>query len=179
MTAYVALLYSITLDRERRLKNADWLQVLEGLGLERPRIVLATGNAVFETARTSVPKLETRLEEAFEQAFGRRIDTIVRTGAAFRKLVAANPFPDETDCDPARVAVRVMRRPIDATAFAAISERASPREKVALADGDLWLYSPEPPGKSRVVALLSRERSGVGTIRAWSTVRRIGAMLES
>lgn len=178
MTAYVALLYSITLDRERRLKNADWLQVLEGLGLERPRTFLSTGNAVFETGRTSVPKLETRLEDAFEQAFGRRIDTIVRTGAAFRKLVAANPFPDETDRDPAHVAVRVMRQPIGEAAFAAMSERASPREKVALVDGDLWLYSPEPPGKSRVVALLSRRRSGVGTIRAWSTVRRIGAMLD-
>src|SRR5688572_29906187 len=77
VSTYVALLYSITLDRERRLKNADWLRVLEGLGLERPRTFLATGNAVFETARTSIPKLETQLEEAFEQAFGRRIDTIV------------------------------------------------------------------------------------------------------
>jgi len=179
MPPYVALLYSITLDRERRLKSADWLRVLDGLGLERPRTFLATGNAVFETARTPVPKLETRLEDAFEQAFGRRIDIIVRTGPAFRKLVAANPFPEETERDPGHVAVRVMRRPIEAAAFAVLAERASPREKLALVDGDLWLYSPEPPGKSRVVARLSRERAGVGTIRTWSTVRRLGDMLES
>ena len=178
MSTYVALLYSITLDRERRLKNADWLQVLEGLGLERPRTFLSTGNAIFETARTSIPNLETRLEDAFERAFGRRIDTIVRTGAAFRKLVAANPFPDETERDPGHVAIRVMRQPIEAAAFAELAARASPRERVALVDGDLWLYSPEPPGTSRVVARLSRERSGVGTIRAWSTVRRLGQMLD-
>lgn len=179
MTAYVALLYSITLDRERRLRNADWLQVLQGLGLESPRTFLSTGNAVFETARTPVPKLEARLEDAFERAFGRRIDTIVRTAAAFRKLVAANPFPDETAADPGHVAVRIMRQPIGEAAFADLAGRASPREKVALVDGDLWIYTPEPPGKSRVVARLSRERAGVGTIRAWSTVRRIGEMLES
>ena len=179
MTAYVALLYSITLDRERRLKMADWLRVLEGLGLERPRTFLSTGNAVFETGRISIPRLEARLEETFEQAFGRRIDTIVRTAAAFRRLAAANPFPDETERDPSHVAVRVMRRPIGEAAFADLAGRASPREKVALVDGDLWIYTPEPPGKSRVVARLSRERSGVGTIRTWSTVRRIGEMLES
>jgi uncharacterized protein (DUF1697 family) len=179
MTTYVALLYSITLDRQRRLKNADWLQVLEGLGLERPRTFLATGNAIFETARTSIPKLEARLEDAFEQALGRRIDTIVRTAAAFRRLVAANPFPEETERDPGHIAVRVMRQPIGEAAFADLAGRASPREKVALVDGDLWIYTPEPPGASRVVARLSRERSGIGTIRTWSTVRRLGDILES
>ncbi|MBU1374399.1 MAG: DUF1697 domain-containing protein [Alphaproteobacteria bacterium] len=178
MTAYVALLYSITLGRERRLRNADWLQVLEGLGLERPRTFLATGNAVFETTRTSISKLETRLEDAFEQAFGKRIDTIVRTAAAFQRLMAANPFPEETERDPAHIAVRVMRRPIGEAAFADLAARASPREKVALVDGDLWIYTPEPPGTSRVVARLSRERSGIGTIRGWGTVRRLAAMLE-
>jgi uncharacterized protein (DUF1697 family) len=179
VTAYVALLYSITLDRERRLRNADWLQVLEGLGLERPRAFLATGNAIFETGRISIPRLEDRLEDAFEQAFGRRIDTIIRTAAAFRRLVVANPFPEETERDPGHVAVRVMRQPIGQAAFADLAGRASPREKVALVDGDLWIYTPEPAGKSRVVARLSRERSGIGTIRTWSTVRRLGDMLES
>ncbi|TAJ70921.1 MAG: DUF1697 domain-containing protein [Phenylobacterium sp.] len=178
MVRYVALLYSITLSRERRLKMADWLHVLEGVGVERPRTLLSTGNAVFDAEGAGIRKLERRLEDAFEQAFGRRIDTIVRTAAAFRKLAAANPFPDETARDPGHVAVRMMREPIGDAAFAALAERASPREKVALVDGDLWIYTPEPPGKSRVVAMLSRERSGVGTIRAWSTVRRIGEMLE-
>lgn len=178
MARYVALLYSITLDRERRLRMADWLQVLEDAGAERPRTLLSTGNAVFDIERVSVGRLERRLEDAFEHAFGRRIDTIVRTAAAFRRLAAANPFPDETERDPRHVAVRVMRSPIRETAFAVLAERASPREKVALVDGDLWIYTPEPPGKSRVVAMLSKARSGVGTIRAWSTVRRIGDMLE-
>lgn len=178
MTRYVALLYSITLSRERRLKMAEWLQVLEGAGVDRPRTVLSTGNAAFDAKGTTVRKLERRLEDAFEQAFWRRIDTIVRTATAFRKLAAANPFPDETERDPGHVAVRVMREPIGEVALAALAERASTREKVALVDGDLWLYTPEPPGKSRLVAMLSRERSGVGTIRTWSTVRRIGEMLD-
>lgn len=178
MATYVALLYSILLPEGRRLRNADWIPVLEGLGLERPRPLLATGNVVFETGRASVAELETRLERAYEAAFGRRVDHIVRTAAAFRTVVAANPFPRETQADPRHVAVRIMRAPLNASALATLQERASPREKVAIVGGDLWLYTPEPPGTSRVVAMLSRERSGVGTIRTWNTIRRLGEMLQ-
>lgn len=178
MARYVALLYSITLDRQRRLRMADWREVLAGLDLQAPRTFLSTGNAVFDAERMPIPTLEARLETVFEAAFGRRIDTIVRTASAFRRLVAANPFPEETRRDPGHVAVRVMREALGAADLAALSDRASPRERVEIVDGDLWIYTPEPPGKSRVVAMLSRERSGVGTIRAWSTVRRLGALLD-
>jgi len=177
VATYIALLYSILLPEGRRLRSADWIPVLENLGLERPRAFLATGNVVFETGRATVAKLETRLEDAYEAAFGRRVDHIVRTAAAFRALVAANPFPKQTAGDPAHVAVRVMREPLSDSALGPLQARATAREKVAIVGGDLWLYTPEPPGKSRVVAMLSRERSGVGTIRAWNTIRRLGEIL--
>jgi len=179
VATYVALLYSILLGEGRRLRTADWVPVLTGLGLERPRTLFSTGNVVFETARTSASALESRLEDAYEAAFGRRVDHIVRPAAAFRQLVAANPFPDETRADPAHVAVRVMRRPLGDETLAPLQSRATARERVAIVGGDLWLYTPEPPGSSRVVAMLSRERSGIGTIRTWNTVRRLGEMLEA
>ena len=177
MAGYVALLYSILLPNGR-LRMAAWREVLEAEGLAHVRTALSTGNAVFETDRMTIPKLEARLEAAYERAFGRRVDHIVRTSAAFRALVPANPFPAETESDPGHVAVRVMRKPLSDADLAILSERATPREKVAIVNGDLWLYSPEPPGTSRVVALLSRERSGVGTIRTWGTIRRLAEMLE-
>ena len=178
MPAYVALLYSIGLGDGRRLRTAEWIPVLEGLGLEGPRTLFSTGNVVFQAGRLSVPALEKRLEGAYEAAFGRRVGHIVRTAAAFRALVAANPFPAETAEDPAHVAVRVMRRPLAETDLSRFAGRASPREKVAIVGGDLWLYAPEPPGKSRLVAMLSRERAGIGTIRTWNTIRRLGEMLD-
>lgn len=178
MPAYVALLYSIGLPEGRRLRTAEWIPVLEGLGLERPRTLFSTGNVVFEAGRLSVPALEKRLEHAYEAAFGRRVDHIVRTAATFRTLVAANPFSAETADDPAHVAVRVMRRPLADADLARFAERASPREKVAIVGGDLWLYAPEPPGKSRLIPMLSRERAGIGTIRVWNTIRRLGEMLD-
>jgi len=177
MTGYVALLYSILLPAGR-LRMADWRVVLETEGLEDVRTVLSTGNAVFTAQRTSIGKLEAGLEAAYERAFSRRVDHIVRTATAFRTLVAANPFPEETERDPGHVAVRVMRSALGDADLGALAERATPREKLAIVNGDLWLYSPEPPGKSRVVALLSRERSGIGTIRTWGTIRRLGEMLE-
>lgn len=157
---------------------AAWREVLEAEGFGHVRTALATGNAAFTAERMAIPRLERRLEGAYERAFGRRVDHIVRTASAFRALAAGNPFPAETRGDPAHLAVRVMREPLRNSDLAVLSERATPREKVAIVNGDLWLYSPEPPGTSRIVAMLSRERSGVGTIRTWNTIRRLNEMLD-
>jgi uncharacterized protein (DUF1697 family) len=177
MIGYVALLYSILLPAGR-LRMAAWRELLEAEGLQHVRTALATGNAVFQAERAAVPELEARLEAAYARAFGRRVDHILRTAPAFRALVTANPFASETASDPAHVAVRVMRKPLSDGNLAVLSGRATPREKLAIVNGDLWLYSPEPPGSSRLVAMLSRERSGAGTIRTWNTIRRLGEMLE-
>jgi uncharacterized protein (DUF1697 family) len=177
VAGYVALLYSILLPGGR-LRMAAWREVLATEGFDQVRTALATGNAVFTGGRMAIPRLEARLEAAYERTFGRRVDHVVRTAAAFRALADANPFTEEASSDPAHVAVRVMRAPLGETDLPTLSARATAREKLAIVNGDLWLYSPEPPGTSRLMALLSRERSGVGTIRTWNTIRRLREMLD-
>ncbi len=95
---FIALLYSIGSGDGRRLVMADWRAMMEDLGLQHPRTLIATGNAVFETrGATPTPReFEAQLETAFERRFGRGVDTIVRTAASFRRLLHANPFPGES-----------------------------------------------------------------------------------
>ncbi len=177
MSTYVALLYSILLPQNRRVNMAAWRAMLEGLGLQSPRTLIATGNAVFESERTSVRALEARLEDAFAESFGRRIDTIVRTAATWRKLIAANPFPRESEKDGSRVIVRVMRKPLDSGAMAEIKPYASRGERLRIVNGDLWIAFPGAPSQTRLLPVLTPERLGIGTLRNWNTVRRLGEML--
>jgi uncharacterized protein (DUF1697 family) len=175
--SYVALLYSITLTQDRRVNMAEWRAMLERLGLQSPRTLIATGNAVFESERTTVRALETRLEDAFEQAFGRRIDTIVRTAAAWRKLVAANPFPSEAQKDGSSVHVRVMREPLDDGVLAELKPYLTGNERAHVVNGDLWIHFRQPPSQTRLLPALTPKRLGIGTMRNWNTVRRLGEML--
>jgi uncharacterized protein (DUF1697 family) len=175
---YVALLYSIGVGGGRRLIMADWRSMMEDLGFQNPRTLISTGNAIFESRRASVGALELQLEDAFERRFGRRVETIVRPAADFRRLAAANPFVGESERDASRVVVRVMRKPIDSESVAALSSYLTQGERVKVVQGDLWVHFRNEPARSRLMPLLSSRRLGIGTVRNWNTIRRLSEMMD-
>jgi len=177
MTSYVALLYSIGIGGGRRLVMSDWRSMMESIGLKNPRTLIATGNAVFQSRGATIRELENRLESAFEQSFGRHVDTIVRTAASWQRLVAGNPFPQESSRDGSSVVVRLMREPLDERAGDGLESYASQGERLMLINGDLWIHFAQEPNRSRLFGFLTSERMGVGTIRNWNTVRRLNEML--
>jgi uncharacterized protein (DUF1697 family) len=174
---YVALLYSIGICERRRLVMADWRSMMEDLGLRNPRTLIATGNAIFECRVAAVRTLEHQLEVAFERRFGRRVDTIARAAAAFRRFATGNPFPRESERDGSRVAVRVMRKPIDQKSVAALTRYVTQDERLEVVQGDLWVHFTQDPTLSRLPPLLASKRLGIGTVRNWNTIRRINEML--
>lgn len=154
---------------------AEWRDMMAAIGLERPHTLIATGNALFDSSGASVAQLEQRLETAFARRFGRHIDTIVTTAAQWHGLAAANPFPEEED--GTRIAVRVMRTPLDPSALAALAPYATQGEQLKLVDGHLWLHFAQDPARSRLTAQLTIRRLGAGTVRNWNTVRRLDEMI--
>lgn len=177
MASHVALLHSITIGGGRRLVMSDWRAMMEAIGLQRPRTLIATGNASFESDGATIEQLEERLETAFAQSFGRHVDTIVKTTAHWRGLTNGNPFPEEAELDHKRVVVRVMRKPLDDAAITTLKPYATQGERLKIADGHLWIHFEQDPVGSRLVSQLTTKRLGVGTIRAWTTVRRLNAMI--
>jgi uncharacterized protein (DUF1697 family) len=154
MYSHVALLYSIGISDGRRLAMADWRTMMEGIGLEHPRTLIATGNAVFACQGASIRQIEKRL-----------------------RLTAANPFPEESTRNGARVAVRIMRKSLTEDAVAALEPYATQGERLRLVNGDLWMHFPQEPNRSRLPPFLTSKHLGVGTIRNWNTVRRLDEML--
>ena len=178
MATYVALLYSIGLGEGRRLVMADFRAMASKLGLEAPRTLIATGNLIFEAKGTTVRQLESRLESAFEKTFGRRIDIIVRNAAAWRKLVAGNPFAAESRANGSRVVARIARQPIGADIAPALARYQTNGERVRVVDGDLWIHFAHEPNQSRIFSALTPARlNDAGTLRNWNTIRRLADML--
>lgn len=177
MTTFVALLYSIVLGPGRRVVMSDLRDMAADLCLENPRTLVATGNLVFE-ADKPISDLERDLEAAFAQKFGKHVDIIVRDAGAWRKLVAANPFPEEALQAPDQVGVRVMRQPVTADVMERLRLYVAADEKLAAVDGDIWIYFSRSAGTSRLLGALTPKRAGgVGTSRNWNTVRRLGDMV--
>jgi uncharacterized protein (DUF1697 family) len=177
MTGHVALLHSVVLDRSRRVSMSDLRAMADGLGFGAPRTLVATGNLVFDTDDADARSIERRLEAAFVRSFGRHVDIIVRTAAAWRRLAAGNPFPAESREDGSRVIVRVMRAPLAPATAEGLAAHAGD-EQVRAVDGDLWVLFPRQPSTSRLLGMLTTRRLGIGTARNWNTVRGLADMLE-
>lgn len=178
MALYVACLYSIGIKHGQRLKMADWRSMMLGMGLRNPRTLIATGNAVFETATEPVATLEGRLEDAFEEAFGRRVDTIVRRATSFHRVVGGNPFAKLSKQDGSRVVVRLMRNSLRASLLPELERYATQGETIRIVRGDLWVRFAQDINQSRLLRVLTSERLGVGTIRNWNTICGLSAMLQ-
>ncbi len=179
MPTFVALLYSIGIrDGKDRLVMAEWRAVAEMLGLANPRTCLATGNLVFESPSRTAPPLEALLEAAHAENFGRRVDCIVRPAAAWRKVVKANPFPQESRDDPSHVLVRVNRKPVPSDAIATLTPYLRHGERLAVVGGDVWAYFGRGVAGSRLAAAMTPKRLGIGTSRNWNTVRQIGSLID-
>ncbi|WP_339645386.1 DUF1697 domain-containing protein [uncultured Pelagibacterium sp.] len=177
MTRFVGLLYSISLPDGKRVINAPWRELLEALGHSDVRTLLATGNVVFTAEGNDPQAIEKTVEPAFAKAFGRHIDFIVREGTRWERLVAANPFPEQSKTDGSRVAVRVMREPMAAEAQSLIEDRASGAEIVRVIDGDPWIYFGDGFATSKLAGVLTAGRTGIGTSRNWNTVKKIADAL--
>jgi uncharacterized protein (DUF1697 family) len=177
----IALLFSIGVSGGKRLIMADWRELLLGMGLQNPRTLIATGNAVFECRTTKIAKLEARLEDAYEKRFGRQVDNIVRPAAAIQRLAVENPFPKESQQDGSRVMVRVHREGIEEHYEDTLQRYLTQGKRVKIVNGDLWVHFKCAPNESKLLSVIgskhTRVRLGIGTVRNWNTVRKLGEMV--
>ena len=178
MTAFVALLRSVNLAKTSRMKMADLVAAMAGLGLGEVRTVAHTGNILFE-ADQPIPALEDDIHAAIETAFGFDTWVFVRDAAVFAALIAHNPFPDYAKADPAHMLAMVMRKAPPAEAVAAARDAIVGREEIAAVGADVYLWYPDAIGTSKFTgALIERRLGALGTTRNWNTVLKIAAALD-
>src|SRR3954470_24420618 len=94
MARLVALLRGINLGSKRRVAMADLRALLEELGYEDVRTVLASGNVVMTGPKA---KARERLQGARAERLRKDIRAVIRTMDELRAVVKADPFEDQAD----------------------------------------------------------------------------------
>lgn len=178
MTRYVGLLYSVVIDASRRVAMADLRAIAQNVGCRNVCSLVSTGNLVFDADAPEIPVLEQALEAAFAAFHGKNVDIIVKSGADWQRLVAANPFRPEAEAEPDRVGVRIMREPARDDLAAFLRPYQTQGERVAIIDGHVWVHYRERTSLSKLAGQLTPKRmGGIGTARNWNTVKRLGEMV--
>ncbi len=170
MPVFIALIRGINVGGHKRLKMADVKTSCETLGLSDVRTHLQSGNVVFQTSRGDRARLAKELEDAF--AVDARV--ILRTAAELRKVVAANPMPEEARRAPSHFIVVFLSDKPSAAAMKALQDEYSGPEKMQLHGAELYIEYGSGMGTSKLTNVLIERKLGVtGTARNWNTVTKL------
>jgi uncharacterized protein (DUF1697 family) len=174
---HVGLLYSVILSQTQRVTKAQLHDLARHAKSGFVATVLSTGNLILQDDDDPAD-LEKRLEAATLPVLGKSIAVFVRDDREFRALVDANPLPQETLANPARVGVRLLRESPAQEALDRITAKMRPGERFVAQDRALWLATPDDLSKSPLLAAVNAPWVGEGTLRSASAMAKIAALAE-
>ncbi len=175
MPTFITVLRAINLGAHNRIAMGDLRAMLEKIGLEDPKTLLQSGNAVFRAKAGSSAKLEQLLEQASTKHLGVTTDYFVRSAKDWQAIIEANPFPAEAKRDPARMVMICLRTAPGAGAAKVLQATIKGREVVRIDGRQAYIVYPDGQGTSKLtIAVIERVLGTRGTARNWNTVLKLG-----
>jgi uncharacterized protein (DUF1697 family) len=121
---YVAFLRGINVGGRKPLKMVALRAAFEGMGFQKVRTVLASGNVVFDAAAVGAAAdgagatderavLGARIESGLNQAFGYPVAVAMRRVADLERVVATDPFAGVAITPETRLYITFLAQPVE------------------------------------------------------------------
>ena len=189
MRTHVALLRGVNVGKHNRIAMADLREIATALGLADVTTYVQSGNVVFTASGTDTATLASDLERGIAEHSGVRPDVVVLSRDELVRVVADNPFPEETNPKCLHVVFHRGDPGPDAAAKVAAAEQRArdkgSRDAGTVVGRNIYLHTPDGLGRSELAAQLNRPRSSgnartapaVSTTRNWTTVTNLVTLL--
>lgn len=171
MMRSVALLRGINVGGKHRLPMTDLVAIFAGLGHTGIHTYIQSGNVVFDHA---VPADAATITRAIEEAHGFAPHVLVLDAAAWRAVIAANPYPAGGG---KALHVFFFDTAPDAPDRTKLEALKSPTEAFTLGASALYLNAPEGIGRSKLAAGVEKALGVPVTARNGNTLAQISALL--
>lgn len=166
MTVYVALLRAVNVGGTGKLPMAALRAICEALSFARVRTYVASGNVVFESAK-SAAAVKVALEKQLHAYAGKPVGVLVRTATEMAAVLKANPFPRAA---PNRTVAIFLDEtpPKDALKQA----RGVANEEMRLGVREIYVHYGDGMASSK----LKIPAAATGTMRNMNTVAKLAQM---
>lgn len=178
MATYISLLRGINVLGRNRVEMGRLREMFEGMGFERVRTYINSGNVVFSAGRSATAGLSKRIEERMVEEFGFGAMVITRTATELGRAMEGNPFVKESRMEPSKVFVGFMARVPKAEAVAKMKARAAKTEQAHCGGREIYVYYVGGMGQAKLLThgVLERVLAVSTTMRNWNTVSRLYEM---
>lgn len=174
MNYYIALLRGINVGSAKRISMDDLKALIERLGYEDVRTVLATGNVVFRGKKAAERTIADRIQEALESRLGFTANTLVITATDLDSIVRENPL-SKVATDPSKYLVGFALDPKVLSAARALTSQDWGDEKISVTSRATYVWSPGGVLASKALKALDNIAKDQITTRNWATVLKIQA----
>ena len=169
---YVAFLLGINVGK-RTIKMADLKRLMETLGYERVRTILASGNVIFEAGSVKPDTIGKKMEVALENEFGFKVGVIVRPTGEVERMLKAKPFKNIVVTPSVRRYVTFLSEKPASLAVPASPSHAYRVLKVAVGEVYSVLDLSKAATTPDVMKLLGTAYGKKITTRNWNTIEKI------
>jgi uncharacterized protein (DUF1697 family) len=173
---YVAFLRGINVGK-RRVKNDALAKAFNDLGFENVKVLIASGNVLFDAPQQDELKLTKTVEDALEQALGFEVNVMLRSTPEIQAMLALDPFKGiEVTKQTRRYVTLLATKTASTLKLPHASEDGNFR---ILSRSDREVYSVltlSDAGRSvDLMAVLEKEYGKRVTTRNWNTIEKLTA----
>lgn len=172
----ILLLRGVNVSGANRLPMAEFREMLAEFGLKNVDTHIQSGNAVFQDP--GVEGLNDKIGAAMLLRFGFKPALFVMDFAAYKKILAANPYKVAGADDGTKVHIVFLAEPAVGIDLAGLRATATGGEQVTLTEFALYLHTPAGFGQSALAEKLSRFLKVVHTARNQKSAESILALAE-
>jgi len=173
--SHIALIRGINVGTAKRLAMADLRKLVERLGYTDVRTLLNSGNIVFNSPRTAVAAIATRIEKSIVEKLHFAAKVVVLTAAELAVVVEANPLLGVAD-NPSRLMVAVPKTVADLARLKPLTQEAWGKEVLALGSRAGYLWIPAGIIDSKLATAVGRTLGDAVTTRNWATTLKLHAL---
>lgn len=177
MPVVISLLRGVNVGGHNRIAMEALRDLYASLGFLDVRTYVQSGNVLFRTRKTDLPRLAKQIEDGIEKRFGLRPKVILRTPSDLRTTVAANPFAARTGMDPKKIAVVFLDAAPGKDEIAKARSIQAEPEELHIEGRELYIYFANGMARPKLSpALLDKTLKTTGTARNWNTVTKLLAI---
>ena len=170
---YIALFRGINVGGKNILPMKDLARIFEGLGFEKVKTYIQSGNAVFLTKKDQTKMIAAEISSNILKSHGFKPRVLLLGVSELKDAIEKNPF--KTANGKALHFFFLEASPIKPDLDALVNVK-SPSEEFKLIKKIFYLYAPEGIGRSKLAAKVEQALGVSVTARNWNTVSKLIAM---
>ena len=176
-TRYVAFLRGINVGK-RRVKNDALAKVFDDLGFENVKVLIASGNVLFDADTRDELKLTKTVEAGLEQGLGFEVSTMLRSIPEIQAMLDLDPFKGIEVTKQTRLYVTLLAEKTKSTMMLPHESGGGNFRILSRTDREVYSVLTVADGGRTVdlMAVLETEYGKSATTRNWNTIQKAVAL---